>query len=172
MLLMMREVAKLLGDMLSAGVITDYALFGAVAQMRYTEAVATMDADVLVAVPATGVLDILSAMHEYCASRGYKIEGEAIRIGEWPVQFIPAFSPLTEEAMREAQLGEVGGVPIRVVGAVHLGVIALSVGRPKDFARILALLESGAVTLEQMENVAERHGLSAALRRFRTKFLE
>jgi hypothetical protein len=40
----MQRVARLLLDMVSAGVITDYAVFGAVAQMRYTEAVSTMDA--------------------------------------------------------------------------------------------------------------------------------
>lgn len=32
--------------MREAGIIEDYALFGAAAQMRYTEAVATLDADV------------------------------------------------------------------------------------------------------------------------------
>jgi hypothetical protein len=41
----MRESAQLLNDMLAAGVIKNYALFGAMAQMRYTEAVATLDAD-------------------------------------------------------------------------------------------------------------------------------
>ena len=168
----MKDVAKLLGDMRSVGIITDYALFGAVAQMRYTEAVATMDADVLVAVPSGGTLDILKPLYEYCASRGYKPEGEAIRVGDWPVQFIPTFSSLTEEAVREAQIGEIEGVPIRVVRAIHLGAIALEAGRPKDFARILSLLESGAVTLVQLESMADRHGLSAAWRRFQVRFLE
>jgi hypothetical protein len=41
-----REVAELLNGMREASVVTDYALFGAAAQMRYTEAVATLDADV------------------------------------------------------------------------------------------------------------------------------
>jgi hypothetical protein len=52
------------------GVIQQYALFGAVAQMRYSEAVATFDADVLVAVPAPERLDVLSGIYEFCASRG------------------------------------------------------------------------------------------------------
>jgi len=41
-------VARLTNEMLQTGVLKDYALFGAVAQMRYTQAVATLDADVLV----------------------------------------------------------------------------------------------------------------------------
>jgi hypothetical protein len=47
----MERVARLLNDMAASGVISGYAVFGAVALMRYTEAVATLDADVLVVVP-------------------------------------------------------------------------------------------------------------------------
>jgi hypothetical protein len=36
-----RELAELLNEMFATGVITNYALFGAIAQMRYTEPVAT-----------------------------------------------------------------------------------------------------------------------------------
>ncbi len=78
----MIEVARLLNELVAVGVIERYALFGAVAQMRYTEAVATLDVDVLVSVPGGGGL-------------GYLPEGEAIRVGDWPVQFIPAFNELT-----------------------------------------------------------------------------
>ena len=48
----MKALAQLLNDMRSAGVVQEYALFGAIAQMRYTEPVATVDADVLVVVPS------------------------------------------------------------------------------------------------------------------------
>jgi hypothetical protein len=46
------------------------------------------------------------------------------------------------------------------------------VGRAKDFARILALLESGSVTRETVGQLAARHGLADAWKRFATKFLE
>jgi len=127
------HVARLLNAMVQAGIITNYAVFGAVAQMRYTEAVATFDADILVAVPRPDVLDVLTPIYEFCQARGYRPEGEAIRVGDWPVQFIPAFSPLTEAAMRDAENGDVDGVVLRVVRADYLAVIALSVGRAKDF---------------------------------------
>lgn len=73
-MLVVKEVARLLNEMLSAHIVADYALFGAVAQMRYTEAVATMDADVLVAVFTASSLDGLGTIYEYCAARGYKPE--------------------------------------------------------------------------------------------------
>ena len=78
--------------------------------MLYTEPVATLDADVLVAVPAADRLDALSGIYEFCAPRGYRPEGEAIRVGTWPAQFVPAFSPLAEEAMEQAATADFEGV--------------------------------------------------------------
>lgn len=167
-----KEVAELLNDMREAGVVDDYALFGAAAQMRYTEAVATLDADVLVAMSAPAGLDVLEPIYAYCRARGYTAEGEAVRVGAWPVQFIPVFSPLTQEAVSRADTADFDGVPFRVVGAVHLAVIALSVGRAKDFARVLALVESDAVTPDEIGALAARHGLTDAWSRFNRRFLD
>ncbi|MEO8678192.1 MAG: hypothetical protein ABI665_04045 [Vicinamibacterales bacterium] len=165
-------MAKLLNGMQEAGVITSYALFGAVAQMRYTEPVATLDADVLIAVPEPERVDVLSPLYQFCAALGYSAEGEAIRVGAWPVQFIPVFSPLTREAMEEAEIADFEGVRFRVVGADYLAVIALSVGRAKDYTRILSLLESVSVSRDAIAALAGRHGLDEAWRRFVSRFLD
>lgn len=166
----MKEVAELLNAMRDAGVIAQYALFGAIAQMRYTESVATLDADVLVALPPRG-LDALKPIYEFCAARGYHPEGEAVRVGAWPVQFIPVFNPLTEEALKQAESADLEGTPLRVVSAAHLAVIALGTRRAKDYTRILSLLESGSVTREQLGPLAARHGLADAWTHFEARFL-
>ena len=150
----MKEVAQLLNEMRASGVIIDYALFGAAAQMRYTEPVATLDADVLIALPSPEGL-----------------EGEAVRVDAWPVQFIPVFSPLTRHALVQAETADFEGVPFRVVRADYLAVIALSVGKSKDFTRILGLLESGSVSGEEIARLAERHDLLEAWKRFEARFL-
>lgn len=168
----MDEVARLLNTMVQQGVITEYAVFGAVAQMRYTEAVATLDADILVAVPDEQSLDLLSPIYAFCRERGYGAEGEAIRVGDWPVQFIPAFSVLTTEAMDEADQGEVDGVPLRVVSSAYLAVIALSVGRAKDLARIVALREAGACGDDEIATLAAKHNLANEWARFLERFDE
>jgi hypothetical protein len=167
----MKAVARLLNDMIAEGILTDYAVFGAVAQMRYTEAVATMDVDVLVILPGEPGLDILRPIYEFCRRRGLEPRGEAVRVGDWPVQFIPAFSTLTEDAVRHADAAEIDAVSIRVVRPDYLAVIALSTGRPKDFARILSLLESGAVTREEIERLADDFGLRSEWRSFKERFL-
>ena len=168
----MKQVAELLNEMLRARVIQDYAVFGAVAQMRYTEAVATLDADILVSVPEPEALDVLAPLYDFCRQRGYHPEGEAIRVGDWPVQLIPAFSPLTEAALREAETADFEGSPLRVVRADYLACIALSVGRAKDFARVLALRESGAVSDDEISELADQQGLAEAWQSFRKRFDE
>jgi hypothetical protein len=50
--------------------------------------------------------------------------------------------------------------------------IALSAGRAKDFARILALLESGSVVPDEIESLAQHHGLLEAWMRFKKRFLD
>jgi hypothetical protein len=168
----MKDVARLLHELKEAGVIADYAIFGAIAQMRYTEPVATLDADVLVIVPEPSRIDSLSDVYTFCESRGYTAKGEAILVGRWPVQFIPAFSQLTSDAVSEAEVGDIEGVPVRVVSAGYLAVIALSVGRAKDHLRIVSLLESRAVTRESIEMLADRYGLSDRWTSFRRRFLD
>ncbi len=168
----MKELAPLLNEMLSEGIIENYALFGAIAQMRYTEPVVTLDVDVLVAVPAPDRIDGLSGIYEFCAAKGYRPEGEAVQIGAWPVQFVPAFSPLTSEALEQAETADFEGVPLRVVRADYLAAIALSAGRSKDHARILALLESGSTSRKIVARLARRHGLATAWRQFVKRFLD
>ncbi|OGX05804.1 MAG: hypothetical protein A3G87_10350 [Omnitrophica bacterium RIFCSPLOWO2_12_FULL_50_11] len=52
----------------------------------------------------------------------------------------------------------------------HLAMIALRVGRPRDFARILAVLESGSVSRQEMAELAAKHHLSEAWARFESRF--
>ena len=58
-----------------------------------------------------------------------------------------------------------------MVRADHLAVIALSVGRAEDFARLLGLLESSSVSREQVARLAAGHGLTDAWTRFEARFL-
>ena len=81
------------------------------------------------------------------------------------------FSPLTQEALEEADTADFEGVPFRVVRAAHLAVIALSVGRAKDFTRVLALLEAGSVNRQEVGDLAAKHGLANEWRRFEERFL-
>ena len=88
------------------------------------------------------------------------------------MQFVPVFSQSTQDALAAAETADFDGVSFRVVSAVCLAVIALSVGRGKYFARVLALVESGAVTSEEIGSLAAREGLRNAWARFSARFLD
>jgi hypothetical protein len=166
----MREVARLLNDMTRDGMIKAYAVFGAMAQMRYTEAVATLDADILVSLDEQDPLALLAPVYRYCRERGYKPEGEAIRVGDWPVQFIPVYDELTADALRDAETADLDGEALRVIRADYLALIALKTGRIKDHLRIHALVEAGAVTLPGLEKMSLKYGLQSACQDFRRRF--
>jgi len=166
----MRELIELIDEMLRANVVQNYAVFGALAQMRYTESVVTMDADILIGVEDDSIA-VLSPIYAFCRERGYLPEGEAIRVGAWPVQFIPAFDALSRDAMLLAEVGDIDGLAVRVVRADYLAVMALKVGRAKDRLRILALIESDAVQSVEIENLAKQFELENMWMKFKEQFL-
>ncbi|NCD43384.1 MAG: hypothetical protein EOL88_15030 [Bacteroidia bacterium] len=167
----MKELIQLIDKLIDARVIKNYAVFGAVAQMRYTEAVVTLDADILIAIDNESIA-VLSPIYKFCEERGYLPEGEAIRVGAWPVQFIPAFDKLSEAAMDNAVVADMDGLNVRVVRADYLAVMALSVGRAKDRMRILALLEAEAITESDIEELATKYGLDDKWSTFKERFLD
>jgi hypothetical protein len=167
----MKDVAKLLNALEREGVIQSYAVFGAVAQMRYTEAVSTMDADILVSIDTSNPLSMLGPIYEACRERGYYPEGESIRVGEWPVQFIPVYDEITSDALKHAETTDMEGEPLHVVTADFLAVIALKTGRTKDALRIISLMDSGSVTASRVQELATTYGLDAKWQSFTRRYI-
>lgn len=146
--------------MVKDGVIEQYAIGGAVAALFYIEPINTNDLDVFFHVkdPSAG-LDILAPLYKYLSGLGYKGKGEAIDIEGWPVQFLPIFNPLLEEAVEQAKEVRFQRTKTRVMTADHLVAIMLQTGRLKDHARIVQFLEHEAVDQRKLETILARHGL-------------
>jgi hypothetical protein len=156
----MRETLKIINQMVKDGVIKEYAIGGAIAAIYYLEPFDTADLDIFVQVNETGsALMILSPIYEYLSKQGYKAKGESIYIEGMPVQFLPVFSPLTEEAVKRAQTIKYARATTRIMRSEHLVAIMLDTGRPKDYLRISMFLEQGAVRMRQLLPVLKRHGL-------------
>ena len=157
----MKETLKVLNRMVRAGVIEQYAIGGAVAAIYYLEPFDTSDLDIFVQVNSAGSdLTLLTPIYEYLTARSYTAQGEFINIEEFPVQFLPVFNPLTEEALSEAHAIKFARVTTRVMRAEHLVAIMLDTGRPKDYLRISMFLEQGAVNRRSLNAVLRRHGLA------------
>ena len=162
-------INRLEGD----GVIERYAIGGAVGATFYLEPVATLDVDIFVVFreEAGRTLLNLKPIFDYLTVRGGVIDGEYIVIAGWPVQFLPPTSPLVGEAMADAVTVNVEEIPARVFTAEHLAAVALQTGRPKDMARLLQFIESGALNLGRFQGILARHGLTDRWRKFERTFL-
>lgn len=156
-----RETLKIINRMVKDGVVEEYAIGGAVAAIYYLEPFDTADLDIFVQVNAAGSdLMILAPIYEYLTERGYEVKGESIYIEGIPVQFLPVFNPLVEEAVERAQTIKYAGVTTRIMRPEDLVAIMLNTGRPKDFLRISMFLDQGAVKMRQLHAVLKRHGLT------------
>jgi len=167
------QVIAMINRLEDDGVIERYAIGGAVGATFYLEPVATLDVDIFVVFrpEAHGSLLSLQPIFDYLTARGGVIEGEYIVIAGWPVQFLPPTGPLVEEALADAVTVQVEGMPARVFTAEHLAAVALQTGRPKDKARLLQFVESGAIDAGHFQAILDRHGLDNRWQEFERTFL-
>ena len=163
----MGDTLKVLNDMVTDGVIDNYAIAGAVAALQYIEPTVTEDLDILISFEdqSQSGLVTLGPIVGYLESKGYsKWEKEGLLIEGWPVQFLPVSDALDEEAIRSAEtieddFGSSGLVSTRVLTAEYIVTTALRTGRSKDYLRINAFLDQSVVDLNALKIVLERHNL-------------
>jgi len=168
----MKATLEVINQMEADGVVSNYAIGGAVGATFYLEPVATLDIDIFITFQETSGSPLISLtpIYDYLTRRGFKAEKEYIVIGGWPVQFLPPGSALVEEALAQAVTTDVEGVRTRVMTAEHLTAIALQTGRAKDAARVLQFIESGNLDADRLDGILKRHGLVAKWEQFGDRF--
>jgi len=152
------DVLRAANDLVTAGLIEDWALGGALAAIYYVEPFATYDADIFFIPKDRGLTSGIPAIYAHLQSKGWETEREHLLVRGFPVQFLAA-GGLTEEAVREAQRIDYEGVPAKVFRAEHIVAIAASVGRTKDKARIEQLLQQAELDQSRLESILQRHKL-------------
>ena len=152
------DVLRASNELVSAGLIEDYALGGALAAIYYTEPFTTYDADIIfIAIDKTLSAGI-PAIYSHLQSKGWRVEREHLLIKDFPVQFLAA-SGLTEEAVHEAKQIEYEGVPAKVFRPEHIVAIAASVDRHKDLARIEQLMSQTSIDNALLDDILRRYNL-------------
>src|SRR5438132_284976 len=128
----MKRTLEILNELERTGVLSRYAIGGAMGATFYVEPLLTFDLDVFVVLPqAAGGLVTLAPLYEALRRRGYAEEGECVNIEGVPVQFLPAYNALLEEALREARGTAYEDTPTHVLRAEHLVAICLQTGRTR-----------------------------------------
>jgi hypothetical protein len=153
------DVLRAANELVSAGLIKDYALGGALAAIYYTEPFATYDADIIFISSDKTLSAGIPAIYSHLQSKGWHVQREHLVIKDFPVQFLAA-SGLTEEAVRKAKRIEYDGVPAKVFSPEYIIAIAASVGRHKDLARIEQLMTQAKVDRALLDDILRRHNLT------------
>ena len=157
------DVFRVLNRMRDEGIVAQYAVGGATAVLFYAEPTRTYDLDVFVALEAVGedVLAPLSRAYEWAREQGFGLQAEHLLIAGVPVQLLPAYNALVEAALATARVHDYTGVPVRVVDAEHLVVLALQAGGARRRERAWQLLEAGAVDRERLRQILATHAIAA-----------
>ncbi len=136
------------------------------------EPVLTYDLDVFIFLPQKKSKVItLAPIYEYLQKKGYKTHHEHIIIEGVPVQFIPAYDELVEEAVTEAMEIKYKGTKTRVLRVEHLLAIMLRTDRPKDRARLTQIVEQGdIINMDYLTVILQRHGLQKKWQEFQMRF--
>lgn len=168
-----QHVVSELNRIQSMGLISRYAIGGAVAAQAYVEVSSTEDVDVFVifAGPEANSLAPLAPIWADLIAHGAGADGMYLVIGDWPVQLLPPGTPLYEEAILAAQQKDFGGVVGWIMEPEHLAAIALATGRGKDYQRVEEFVTRGAVDMDRLKALITRHDLQARWTSFKSKFL-
>src|SRR2546425_5474909 len=156
----MEATLRVLNELEREGVFRRYAIGGAVGAIFYMEPFLTYDLDIFVLLPITaGGLVTLGPVYDALRRRGYSEEGEWVNIEGVPVQFLPAYNALVEEALTEAAETTYETTPTRVLCAEHLAAIMLQTGRDKDRQRFTTFLVQAELDRARLDAIVQRHQL-------------
>lgn len=150
-------VIKVMNRLKKVGAILDYAIFGAMAVMKYTEPFNTKDLDILVSIKPQPVI-VLSPIYDEFTKLGYQREGQHLIVEGFPIEFMVA-DELELEAMANANLVTVGGLKTKVLGPEYLIALATRSNRPKDRNKVVMLLTEFKVNQRKLEDILVKYKL-------------
>ena len=156
----MERTLQILNELERQGILSQYAIAGAMGATFYVEPVLTFDLDIIVLLPQTqGGLLTLTPLYAALRTKGYREDGECVVIEGIPVQFLPAYNALLEEALSEARHTRYQATPTRVLRVEHLVAICVQTGRTKDRERVRLLREQAPIDHTYLADVLHRHQL-------------
>jgi hypothetical protein len=162
-----KRTIEVLNELERDRVFSRYAIGGAMGAIFYTEPFLTFDLDVFVVLPHTvGGLLSLAPIYEALRARGCVEEKDCVLIEGVPVQFLPAYNSLVQEALEDAVETTYDGVLARVLRGEYLVAIALQTGREKDRERVRILRQQGQLDMRLLAGILKRHQLEERWQRW------
>ena len=156
------DVVDVVDEMADGGIISDYAIGGAVAAILHNEPFSTFDLDIffLINDPSGSFVLDMSKIYDFVRSKGLEFDHEFIIINGWPVQFVEAsHDALWAEGIQKAEIMKIDGRDVRVIDAEHLAAMWIQAGRRKDIRKIEMFDEAGKMDADILKTLLKRYDL-------------
>lgn len=159
--LIVKRTIAVLNELEESKTIEKYAIGGGIAVLFYVEPIFTSDMDIFCLIPAEKDKSIISlaSVYDFLKKKGYKEYKEQVLIEGIPVQFIPAYNELVEDAVSNAKVVDYEEIKTKVVSLEHLLAIMLQTNRPKDRERIFIILDEAKIKQHVLDKILNKYDL-------------
>ncbi len=107
--------------------------------------------------------------YEALKQMGYEADEharECVNVAGTPVQFLPAYNVLLQEALSHARSFQYDGVDTKVLPAEYLAAISVQTGRMKDRIRVFSFLEMDGFDRVVFDGLISRFNLSERMKQW------
>ena len=167
----MVNTLKSIRELKNKKIIGDFAISGGIAVLYYVEPILTYDLDIFF-IPVEESIDVLSPIYNYLREKGYKFDKEHVIIEGIPVQFIPVYNELVNEAVQKSVEAKYGRIKTKVLGLEYLAAIMIQTYRAKDRERLIKIFEEAEVDLRLLRKILKKYNLHDKYAEFRRRYFD
>lgn len=167
----MVNTLKRIGELKNKKIIGDFAISGSVAVLYYVEPLLTYDLDIFF-IPVEESIDVLTPIYNYLRKKGYKFDKEHVIIEGIPVQFIPVYNELVNEAVLKSVEAKYGRIKTKVLGLEYLVAIMIQTYRAKDRERLIKIFEEAEMDLRLLRKILKKYNLHDKYTEFRRRYFD
>lgn len=169
----MKKTLEQLNKLVELGVIEKYAIGGGIAHFYYIEPSVTYDLDVMIRIKSVSDnLAPLKEVYEWAGKNNFEIKDEHIIIENIPVQFLPEYNPMIQEAVEKAAEVLIFDTKTFIIKPEYLMAIMLQTNRSKDRERLLLFLEQTNFDSSTFKEILVKFNLSENYAKFRKKYID
>lgn len=169
----MKKTLEKINELVESRIIKAYAIGGGMGQFYYIEPSVTYDLDIIINFASEeNRLAPLQSIYKWAEENNYETLEEHIIIGGIPVQFLPAYNNLAEEALENAKEIKLYDVKAFILEPEYLMAIMLQTNRPKDRERLLRFFEEAKFSEEKFNAIIKKFNLIKEYKIFRKKYYE
>jgi hypothetical protein len=169
----MKKTLEKINELVESRIIDKYAIGGGMGQFYYIEPSVTYDLDIIInsTIEENNFIP-LQPIYEWAKKNNYELLEEHIIIEGIPVQFLPVYNDLVEEALDNSREIILYDVKTFILSQEYLMAIMLQTGRAKDKERLLKFFEEADFSKEKFNEILNKFDLIEKYQIFRKRFYE